>query len=210
MRELEFIPEWYPRTRRKRMAVIVQAWATLAVVLVVGGWVFAKHRAVRTAEGQLAEIMADMSETREDLRKLDDLLKLEKQWKARDQVLIKLGMHVESTRLIDKLEELMPNEMAVLELELTTDEVKPQRSGTLARVADVATPDVSPDRRLNVRVRGVAPTDVDLATFIMSLSEVPFFENVTPSSVKDRTEDGHLMREYEITFALNLNAPAVN
>jgi hypothetical protein len=208
--ELEFIPDWYPRTRRKRMAVIFQAWATLAVVLIASACVFAKHRSVRAAEGRLGEILASMNETREDLRKLDDLLKLEQQWRQRDQVLIKLGMHVESTRLIDKLEEVMPREMSVLELELTTDETKPQRSGTLARLVDITTPDLPPDRRMNVRLRGVAPTDVDLATFIMRLSDVPFFENVTPNYAKDRSDSGHLMREYEITFTLNLNAPAVN
>ncbi len=210
MRELEFIPDWYPRMRRKRLTLQIQAAATAAVVLIAGVCVLMKYRAVSAAEKQLAGIVSDMNETREDLRKLDDLLKLEQQWRQRDLVLTKLGMHVESTRVIDKLEDVMPQEMSVLELELTTEDAKPQRSGTLAKAADATVVEGPPERRMNVRLRGVAPTDVDLATFIMRLSDVPFFENVTPTYAKDRSENGHLMREYEITFAMNLYAAAVN
>ena len=209
MRELDFLPDWYPRVRRKKRVVLMQSWVTVAVVVMAGLVVLVKQREVKSAQGQLSNIVIAMNETREDLRKLDDLLKLEAQWRQRDAVLIKLGMHVESTRLLDKIEEIMPNEMAILDMDMAVEEAKPAASA-LARAAEAAAKDLPPDRRLKVRLKGVAPTDVDLANFLARLSGIAYFENVAMTYAKDRSESGHVMREYEVTFAINLNAPAVN
>jgi len=98
----------------------------------------------------------------------------------------------------------------VLSLELHTADAKPVVVNSIEGPNDNATTtDLPPNRQLNVRLNGVAPTDVDLANFMMRLSGVRFFENVSMSFAKDRSEGGHLMREFEITFSLNLKAPAV-
>ncbi len=64
------------------------------------------------------------------------------------------------------------------------------------------------DRNLRVRLQGVAPTDVELATFLTELNKVPFLEHVAPTYARDRREAGHVLREFELTFTINLNAPA--
>jgi hypothetical protein len=210
MRELDFLPDWYPRVRRKKQVVLVQSWVSVAVVVIVGFVVLVKHRAVQSAQGGLAEIVVAMDHTRADLRRLDDLLKLEAEWRQRDEVLVKLGMHVESTRLLDMIEEIMPHEMAIIDMELSVEEAKVVSSSALSRAAEASAKDVPPDRRLKVRLKGVAPTDIDLYNFLNRLNEVKYFENIAMPYAKDRSDSGHVMREYEVTFAINLNAPAVN
>lgn len=209
MREIDFLPAWYPKVRRKRTMTIVQSWATIGLVAAASLWAFSKHQQVKAAQLQMTELSSAMDHTRSELRKLDKLLALQAQWKQRDQILTKLGLHVESTRLLQKLEEVMPREMAILELELSIDEARPL-AGALARVASATVKNIPVDRRMNVRLRGVAPTDVDLAEFLKRLNEVPYFENVAGFNAKDRSESGHMMREYEVTFAINLNAPVEN
>jgi hypothetical protein len=54
-------------------------------------------------------------------------------------------------------------------------------------------------------VHGVVPTDVDFASFLAKLSTVPYFENVAMIYAKDRSESGHVMREFEVTFTVSLN-----
>jgi hypothetical protein len=61
------------------------------------------------------------------------------------------------------------------------------------------------DRRLNVRVTGVAPTDVEVADFLTKLTGKPFFEDVRMTGSKPRMESGHMMREFEVYFSMNLN-----
>ena len=63
---------------------------------------------------------------------------------------------------------------------------------------------------MKIKLKGVTPTDVDLANFLGQLSSVPYFENILMTYAKDRTDTGHTMREFEVTFTMNLNAPQAN
>ena len=38
MRELEFLPAWYPILRRKRRIIVIEAWLAVAIVAVLGLW----------------------------------------------------------------------------------------------------------------------------------------------------------------------------
>jgi hypothetical protein len=71
----------------------------------------------------------------------------------------------------------------------------------LEKAADV-------DRRLKVVVDGVAPNDTQLATLLENLSKVKCFDNVAFAYFREgRSRDGHLLREFEFTFDMNLNQP---
>jgi Tfp pilus assembly protein PilN len=208
VREPDFLPAWYPTVRRRRTILIVQSWATLAIVLIGTFLVFSKHNHANAAQANLSQLLAAMDHTRSDLKRLDDLLALEAKWRQRDQVLMKLGMHVESSRLLNKLAEVLPNEMAILDLDLGIEEEKLKVSPLVK--ATEAAKNVPVDRRMKVRLHGVAPTDVDLSNFLRDLSSITYFENVTMSYAKDRSQDGHMMREFQVEFTINLNGGAVN
>ena len=60
-----------------------------------------------------------------------------------------------------------------------------------------------------MRLVGVAPSDVDLANFLTGLTGVPFFDNVAMTYSKDKAQEGHLLREFEVTFSLNLNRMSI-
>jgi hypothetical protein len=59
-----------------------------------------------------------------------------------------------------------------------------------------------------VRLLGVSPSDVDLANFLAGLTNVPFFQDVAMIRSHDKSDSGHIMREFEVTFGMSLNAPA--
>jgi hypothetical protein len=99
----------------------------------------------------------------------------------------------------------MPKEMSLTELNVETQE-QPARPTSQRQTTNAAT---EVDRRLNVRLIGVAPSDVDLANFLTGLTGVPFFENVSMTYSRDKAQSGHLLREFEVTFSLNLNRPAI-
>ena len=64
------------------------------------------------------------------------------------------------------------------------------------------------DRQLHVKLTGVVPTDVELVTFLGRLAATKVFDHVKPTYAKDQASNGHVMREFEVTFDLNLNPPA--
>ena len=52
----------------------------------------------------------------------------------------------------------------------------------------------------------MAPTDVELATLLTELNKVPFFDNVTAEFSRDKQQAGHVLREFQLGFIINLNA----
>ena len=204
MRDLEFLPAWYPQTRRRKRQVLLQAWVTVCSVIALAAWLLLTQRSVRAADSTLAGLDVQLATTQKELNKLDELINKQKQWRQEEDVVSRLGLHVETTRMFNAIEAALPQEMAILDLSLTVDE-QLLPVATLADAQAVQQAQSQMSRRLKVKMLGVAPTDVDLANFLGKLSVVPFFENVAMTYAKDRAEGGHVMREFELTFSVNLN-----
>jgi hypothetical protein len=97
----------------------------------------------------------------------------------------------------------MPKAMSMTELDCAIEEQqRPVSSVSAVRPGEKTT---VIDRKLRVRVRGVAPTGVDLAAFLSGLNNVPFFEQAAIKNSRDTTENGHVLREFEVVFFVNLN-----
>ena len=109
----------------------------------------------------------------------------------------------EVSRMLNTLERLMPKEMSLTELTFDTAEELVKRSDGTAN-------DNSPtkSRALRVKLLGVAPSDVDLANFLAGLTNVPFFQEVSLTYARDKSQGGHTMREFEVAFGMSLNPPS--
>ncbi len=206
MRELEFLPPWYHVLRRRKRRLRLQTSLTLAVFSGFCLWNFQAARNVRNAEAALNSLRSQALQTENELGRLAYLEQLRVQWRQQDQIIARLGVSVESSRLIGTLESLMPPSMALLDFQIDTREQARPTEG-LARVrASQADSTIPIDRTLVVRMHGVAPTDNDLASFHARLSEVPFFNNVAMTYARPRISKDYVMREFEITLSLNINA----
>lgn len=202
MRELEFLPRWYPALTFRRRLVRVQAWGIAAVTVVLAGWAMVGHRQVRCAARTLENVQTQLVQTGVDLQRLSDVEAVKKELEHQAQIVSALGVHVPASRMLGALAQLMPPEMALVSLSVHTDE-------ELAELTDMdrargLTPQLQ--RRLDLHLVGLAPTDEELATFMTRLVGVPYFSEVALVKTEDYHEKGHLMRRFEVTFALDLNA----
>jgi len=202
VRELEFLPDWYPQLRRRRRVVALMAWVTVGLLASMGSWVAVTQQKIHTRQTRLVQLDGELQRSREELKDLDNLVTFEKKLKERAQVLNKVGFHVEAARLLATLDEVMPKSASLLEVSFLTEEKQPV---TLVAAKAAQERDRVTDRRLNVRVSGVAPTDVEVADFLTKLTGKPFFEDVRMTGSKPRMESGHMMREFEVYFSMNLN-----
>ena len=210
MREVEFLPSWYPKVRQRRRMVALQAWITLVLVCGLGLWILLVQRNVHAREIELASLRTDLNQSETELQRLEDLLQLQRQLGQQDQIFVKIGRPVETTKVITTLEQMMPSDMALLDLSLETEE--PNRSvggganysgggGLMARAArekELESP------KLRFRMHGVAPTDTDLGEFLHKLTGRPYFKNVELLYSHERQDRGHVMREFELTFNMEL------
>lgn len=208
MRELEFIPDWYPRTRRRKRFVVLEAYLTLILAGGLGLFVFQSQRNVRADAAELSFLQNDLSQTNTELARLEELQAEEKQLRQQDEVLKKIGVYVEVTRMMGTLQSIMPPEMALDGLSLKTVEILKEVEGQ-SKTA-LKKKEQRLDRRLQVSIQGVAPTHIDVANFVIRLSGLPYFEQVSLGYGRDAIRAGHMMREFEVTFFLNLNAPGGN
>ncbi|HEY8667330.1 MAG TPA: hypothetical protein VIL86_11730 [Tepidisphaeraceae bacterium] len=201
MRELEFLPQWYPQIHRRKRMVVLQAWMTLTLAGGLALWMFLVGQNTSAEVQRLRILKNDVGSSQVQVSKLQEMQEQQRQLRQQYQVIDKLGLHVEAARIINKLESSMTPEMALLDLNF---EVVEQ--------AAAAAPGVVPDKNaamerwLKVKLLGLAPTDVDLANFLARLGNVPFFQPISMTYAKDRSDQGHVMREFEITFSVNLNS----
>ena len=200
MRELEFLPDWYPQTHRRRRLIVLQGWLTLIMVAGMGSWIVLKDRNNTLDERILAVQTAQLDQTYAQLAEVDKLDSLRRQLRQQEEVISRIGFAVEACKAVNALDDRMPRQMALTGIVLENEE-RTDRSALAARGPN-GEPTV--DRRLKVRVQGVCPTDVDLANFMTQLSAVPYFESVNNTYARERTESNRVMREFELTFSVNL------
>lgn len=206
MRELEFLPEWYPRIQRRKRLVVLHGWLTVVVAAGLCLWMLLARRNVQQAQAALSSISSEMVQTQSEQRQLDEQLAIKQELQVKERIVAHIGFPMEMSRLLRALDAVMPKEMSLLEASFETQE---QLVGPSGPAAARATPDVEPviDRQLKVRVVGVAPTDVDLANFLAGLNSYSFFRQVSLGKASDKSDSGHLMREFEVTFQIDLNQP---
>jgi Tfp pilus assembly protein PilN len=203
MRELEFLPAWYPALWRRRRFVALQAWLAGAIVAALASWMLLAERNVQAAQDSLQGLQKQLQQTDDQLHRLSELQSLKLQMSQQAEVVSRLGPHVPTARLINVLEEAMPPDMAILDL--STDSQAQIKAPSSLSAASGAHPAMV--RTVRIRLHGVAPSDVDLGNFLARLAGVPYFSDIAMSYSKDRVDSGHLMREFEVTFSVRLEEP---
>lgn len=203
MPDIEFLPAWYPQARRKKRVALVQFYMTVVLGLGLGLWMLLIRRNTVAAAASLNQISQQVVETRGELRQLDDQERLKDQLLAQQRVVDSLGLPVDVARLFHTIEQTLPPEVSLTLFDLRVDEYQPVVSSLDAG----KTLPTAPDRRLRVHFIGVAPSNADIVRLLAGLTDVPFFEDVV-TSLRDRTVNGHVMREFEISFWMSLNQPS--
>jgi Tfp pilus assembly protein PilN len=214
MRELEFLPEWYPRSRQRKRIVLLQGYMTLLLATGLGTWLILVDRNTQTAAGALANIETQISQTHQEMHQLEEQVTLKDRLLVQREIIQKLGLPVEMSRLLFALDQNLPPQISLTDLSFDIQE-KLKVAGSLAAARNAAPGNNmgdnsgdNIDRRLHVRLDGVAPTDTDIANFLTGLAKVTFFDDVVMSFTRDRPQNGRVLREFEVTFSVNLNPPA--
>jgi Tfp pilus assembly protein PilN len=179
VRELEFLPEWYPNLQRRKRALIVQGWLALALVLCMAAGAAAQRWEVRRQQQVAQQYTNRIAQSAQQLAKLDALQQQQQQLQQRKAVVGNL----DTAKLLAAIAALMPADTSLLELDL-------ESHGTSA------------DRQLGVHLQGVAPADGDVASLLVKLNAVRFFDQVQMSSVRDRVQNGHVQREFDVSFVV--------
>lgn len=204
MREVNFLPAWYPNVVRQKKLLTAQAWGT--AIIVVGGLaaLLAAHRAGAAANNELIASKERAQQMIKQVHQLDEMLDLKKQLVAKQAIVNELGLPVELSRVVAEMGACAPREVTFTELVAITQEHAP---ATIAERASAATGArlAVPSRQLALRLRGIAPTESEVTAFYSRLIQRPCLSQVRLVNSNEKVDAEHKMREFEITFSINLD-----
>ena len=234
---LDFVPDWYAELRRRRPWVAVQVAAVAVLAVGLGLNVLRVRAGVARAEQQLGDARRQISDARVAVLTLEALTQLRDQWRRQDRVLASAGLNVEASRLIAALERILPAETVLTELQFETRDREADDDAAGSSANSPTTQPATPhgdhkSRRLKVTLRGLAAGEVAVGQLLANIDKTPLFRQVELAYAKQReTEASPLstgdndrpapaasahdenqpppLREFEITFQINLNHEAV-
>jgi len=201
MRDMEFLPDWYPQTRRRRRLVVLMGWLTLLLIAGMGMHRLLVDRNIAAADKGLRSLREQLDQTNAQLVEMDKLDSMRQQLRQQQNIVSRLGFYVNACKAIDSIDGLMPKQMSMTGMQLENEEKVDLSAIQQAK----GNGEVTVDRHLKIRIQGVCPTDVDLANFMTQLSTIAFFDQVSVTYARDKADNGHVLREFEVSFMLNLN-----
>lgn len=210
MRELDFLPAWYPQVRRRRKRLVTQAYCAALAVAIMIGWQVVAQRNIRGNERKLVDLRGKLDVAAIEIQKETQLELLKTELGRKLAINGKVGSCVATTRLLRAVEQCMPEPMTLVSFTVEVEEYRPAGTTKLAAARAAQKSDEPAERRLRVTVVGVAPSDGELAEFLRKLGEVPVFEQVTMTYARPRDDERYIMRESEVTFCVDLRAPGAS
>lgn len=200
--EPEFLPAWYRQLRRSRRLLLAQAAAVAALAVCLSAWSASSGRKLRTTEASVAQAAAEIHQAEIEAKAMSP----RKQSVALPlTVEDRLDSDVPPARLIAAIGEQMPPRMTLVRLSVQSDDpslVKtvPGGIGPADRAATAGA------KRLRVWVEALAPSDIEMVTFLTKLTAVPYFRDGSVAYVRDKKDGDHPMRQFAITFTVPLEA----
>ena len=145
MRELEFLPTWYPQAHPTTLAAIAGLHHRDPAVRRCSSGSDWRGETSTSPKRGLATVDAQLAQSLLELEQLQVQLKLKSQLEFQRQIVSRLGLQVEVSRMINTLEHVMPKEMSLCELSFDTDE-------EIKKVDGIAAKDGSKNRVLRVKL----------------------------------------------------------
>ena len=199
---VDFLPERVRTGRVRKMRFIRQVKLLLLAGATFAAWLYFSDRRVRGAMAEM-KLLKDRSANVQAL--LDQREELQKEQAAllvKERIVSRLGSRAGALDVLSELERLLPAGVSLTSLNMDTVQVT--SSAELVRdhtvVAPAAAPKEAVANRLNIVLTGIAPADVDVATFIGQLTASPLFEDVNMGYTRNKVVNERLAREFQVSF----------
>jgi Tfp pilus assembly protein PilN len=199
---IDFLPERIrtARTRRRRIAREAYLLALCLGGLVVLGSIRHERVAVARAEAaSLDERQANIARQIEFRRQLEGQQKALAVMKT---ITTDLGSRTNVLDVLGELDAVMPRGISLLDLSLETVEVHTpvdttyQDSKPRLAVGSPARTELT-EKRIQLTVTGLSPTDIEIANFIGQLSASPLFEDVNMGYARTEDFEGRVARRFQ-------------
>lgn len=211
--DTNFLPEDYVEKKTQRRTNLISLSLFVVVMTaIIGAFLVTDRQWVEVARKQ-SKINAQYEEAAKRLEQLDNLQARKDQMLRKAKVTGVLIERIPRSFILAELINQMPSTLSLLELELQTKAVRKKRRRRATTSMEQAKADSGGNAEsepkiqkseATMRLVGVAPTDVQVAQFMTSLSRSTMFTDVNLAfSEEVKMGDDHLMRKFRIDMKLN-------
>ncbi len=205
MREIEFVPTWYAATHRRRRLLKLQMYCTVLVALSLATWGIVNAQTIESGQKMLDVRAIELEASSMRVFERQDQDRLRAQYQLQQRVGASLGLSIESSRVLQLIEDALPKHASLIDVQIDTDERTISLAGRAVAVKSGSSKREI-ERRLTVSLKGVAPTNAEVVSMYDNLKNAGFCEDLGLNYAKDRLDGDVLMREFVIRFSINLNA----
>lgn len=220
MSTINFVPNDYVEQRQSSRANFLYLMLLTAMLGAIGitfGFIKMRQRGV---ESELAQLNNRMAAAKQQIAQLEELKTKSKTMMKTMVMTAELLEPVPRSILLASLTNNLPSGVSLIELEVKTKETKvaapaakTPAKGTASQLsqkvanAKTAAEDQRPEIRTetNLEMKGIAPSDIQVASFISRLSSSILFEQVELIDSKEREIDGIKFREFRLKSLLKPN-----
>lgn len=194
--EIDFLPEWYKSSRRRKMSYrrqYVVMGVFLMVLLVLH---FVVTRSVAKATAQVAAEAPMVFEAERKLARFADIKNEMKVFQNRAKVIDELDSKIRVGSVLAEMSHLIDERIVLGNVEFVAESYQTERKKTSGGTASTITiaknqPDKKSrmfkgDVRFKLILRGVAAAAGDVATLVCRLEDSPCFCQVTPLFSRDK------------------------
>lgn len=199
---IDFLPERVRVQRARRRRLLRQASLLVLASGLFAAWLFFSHGRVAQAQAELDLLKDRSANVQRLLSQREDLQRQQAELLIKDRISSRLGSRAGALDVLGELERLLPAGVSILSLSL--DGVQLTFPAQLVReraapIAPAAAPREGTVNRLRLVLTGVAPGDVDVATFIGQLTSSPLFEDVAMGYIRAQMIQGRRAREFQMS-----------
>ena len=189
MREIEFLPEWYRKGRRRsiggraRYVFIVLLVASMAV------WEFTAGRTIANTRSQLGALENDYSRISGQVSEYNDLTNKISQLNQDAQTLNKLDQNISVAGVIAELSHLISAGIILDNLSVVSEVInikKENAPGQLRSVSQSKQSEHTKDVFYRIQLQGTAQDAAAVAELICMLEDSSYFDRVTPVFSRDK------------------------
>lgn len=191
MRDLEFLPAWYPRLRQSWRMLFTQSMLACGVIAYIA-WCTAGSRArVASGSAQAAWLDRQIAVQNSGADESTQVIAQVRQLLRGSETLSQIRAQTPLSRLIQSIFDAIPPG-----IRLTKLDVQPP---------DAAASTTHPAAAM-VQLAGLAPRVADVANCQAAINRLTFVHNVRLAGARDLPGPGAVAREFEMTFALTPDA----
>src|SRR5580658_7037922 len=107
-----------PFPRHKRRILMIEAWLGIIIFVALSLWMILSARNVMGKETLLSTREKELTQSARELKMLADLTSLKAQRSDQGKLMAHVGPNLPMARLIGAIEQMMPKEMALLDVEV--------------------------------------------------------------------------------------------